>query len=247
MWLLFFTNTFTFNELSMDTLRLSGVIQPTNCNVTTNNAYSMICGTVAKPCRRKRQTMWYRKRIMKNRGRFNFGIPVLLLPWASIYGVQYRRVRCCRRKIWEYGWNCSDHQDSREDGLRELQTMKSVQQMKREQEKILQSFNTPSYRLLVGSVVSMSNLARNLGHKVCCFLKMLQVHLDPFLLLRQLSTESITYSLTLQLSWQVMNYVWSFRRKSTPRAQEEKPTVDVSEIQEKLEFVMVRLSVDING
>ena len=44
-----------------------------------------------------------------------------------------------------------------------------------------------------------------------------------------------------------MNYVWSFRRKSTPRAQEEKPTVDVSEIQEKLEFVMVRLSVDSNG
>ena len=38
-----------------------------------------------------------------------------------------------------------------------------------------------------------------------------------------------------------MNYVWSFRRKSPPRAQEEKSNVDVSEIQEKLEFVMKQM------
>lgn len=41
--------------------------------------------------------------------------------------------------------------------------------------------------------------------------------------------------------------MWSFRKKSTPRVQEEKSTLDVSEIQQKLEFVMVGVSVGSNG
>ena len=45
-------------------------------------------------------------------------------------------------------------QESSSSSTRDLQTMTSVYKMRQEQEKILRSFNTPSYSLLVSPILS---------------------------------------------------------------------------------------------
>ena len=50
-----------------------------------------------------------------------------------------------------------------------LQTMQSVQQMRTEQAKILQAFNTPSYTLMVRDWCRIV-MSRSLARRRCCFM-----------------------------------------------------------------------------